>query len=87
VGDLLVRPRSACGDTGDEQRMPFPAEHVHGLSGLHHLNLLNHPAVYARIRGWLANRPDAAGRPPALLCSTGAESTRPGLRPCPPPTR
>jgi hypothetical protein len=54
LGDLLVRPMSACGDTGDDQRLAFPATHVLRLTGLHHFDLLNHPAVYARLREWLA---------------------------------
>jgi hypothetical protein len=58
VGDLLVPPRSACGDTGDERRLAFPADRVLRLGGLHHLDLLNHPLVYAQIRRWLAERPE-----------------------------
>jgi len=34
VGDLLVRPKSASGDTSDHRRLPLPAEHIHRLSGL-----------------------------------------------------
>jgi hypothetical protein len=58
VGDLLVPPHSACGDTGDERRLAFPADRVLRLGGLHHLDLLNHPLVYAQIRRWLADRPE-----------------------------
>jgi PGAP1-like protein len=58
VGDLLVPPRSACGDTGDEHRLAFPADRVLRLGGLHHLDLLNHPLVYAQLRRWLAQRPE-----------------------------
>jgi hypothetical protein len=57
LGDLLVRPLSAAGDTRKENRLAFPAEHVARLSGLHHFDLLNHPRVYARLRGWLAELP------------------------------
>ena len=53
VGDLMVPPRSASGDSGDENRLAFPPEHVHRVGGLHHLDLLNHPRVYAQIRRWL----------------------------------
>ena len=58
VGDLLVPPRSACGDTGDDDRLAFPADHVHRLGGLHHFDLLNHPRVYAQLRSWLVDRPE-----------------------------
>lgn len=56
LGDLIVRPKSACGDTGDERRLGFPEEHVCRLTGLHHLDLLNHPAVYEQMRRWLTTR-------------------------------
>jgi pimeloyl-ACP methyl ester carboxylesterase len=58
VGDLLVQPRSAVGDTGDDDRLAFPPDHVHRIGGLHHLDLLNHPRVYERIRDWLIDRPE-----------------------------
>jgi len=58
LGDLLVRPDSAAGDSGDEHRLPFAEDAVCRLSGLHHFDLLNHPAVYAAVRQWLADRPD-----------------------------
>jgi pimeloyl-ACP methyl ester carboxylesterase len=58
VGDLLVQPRSALGDTGGEDRLAFPADHVHRLGGVHHMDLLNHPRVYAQIRRWLVERPE-----------------------------
>jgi len=61
VGDLLVRPKSASGDTSDHRRLPLPAEHIHRLSGLHHLDLLNHPQVYAQMHSWLVNRPEGNG--------------------------
>lgn len=69
AGDLLVRPRSACGDTGDDRRLPFPVDHVHRLVGLHHFDLLNHPAVYARLHDWLVDRPEGAGPGPAVTRS------------------
>jgi hypothetical protein len=59
LGDLLVLPRSAYGDTGDDDRLAFPADHVHRLGGLNHFDLLNHPLVYRQIRRWLVERPDA----------------------------
>ena len=58
VGDLLVPPRSASGDTGDDDRLAFPPDHVHRLGGLHHFDLLSHPRVYAQVRTWLTNRPE-----------------------------
>jgi hypothetical protein len=69
LGDLLVPPRSALGDTGDDDRLAFPADHVQRLGGLHHFSLLNHPRVYAHIRRWLLDRPEgplpaAPGVPP-----------------------
>jgi pimeloyl-ACP methyl ester carboxylesterase len=57
-GDLLVPPRSASGDTGDDDRLAFPPDHVHRIGGLHHFDLLNHPLIYARIRAWLVERPE-----------------------------
>ncbi len=61
LGDLLVPPRSATGDTGDDDRLAFPPDHVHRIGGLHHFDLLDHPVVYERIRGWLEDRPQGRG--------------------------
>jgi pimeloyl-ACP methyl ester carboxylesterase len=58
IGDLLVPPLSASGDTGDEERLAFPADHVHHIGRRHHFDLLNDPVVYARIRDWLQSRPE-----------------------------
>ena len=58
LGDLLVPPRSATGDTGGDDRLAFPPDHVHRIGGLHHFDLLDHPVVYERIRGWLEDRPE-----------------------------
>jgi hypothetical protein len=55
LGDLLVRPHSAAGDTGREDRLAFPDTHVVRLAGLHHFDLLNHPRVYRHLRTWLAD--------------------------------
>jgi hypothetical protein len=59
VGDWLVLRPSASGRSrtrvigfGDEDGMH--------LGGAHHLALLNHPAVYAQLRDWLARAPRAA---------------------------
>jgi pimeloyl-ACP methyl ester carboxylesterase len=58
VGDLLVRPHSAIGDTGDERRLEYEHENICRLKGLHHFDLLNHPKVYEQLREWLAHRPE-----------------------------
>jgi dienelactone hydrolase len=57
VGDALVLPASAAG-RGRTRRIPFRAEDGLHVGGAHHLALLNHPAVYAQLRGWL----DGSGR-------------------------
>jgi pimeloyl-ACP methyl ester carboxylesterase len=71
LGDLLVPPRSASGDTGDDDRLAFPPDHVHRIGGLHHFDLLNHPRVYERIRRWLEQRPEGA-RPDAPEVPAGS---------------
>ncbi len=58
LGDLLVPPHSAVGDTGDDDRLAYPEDAVLRLSGLHHFDLLNHPDVYTAIRTWLTDRPE-----------------------------
>jgi pimeloyl-ACP methyl ester carboxylesterase len=68
LGDLLVSPRSASGDTGDDERLAFPPDHVLRLGGLNHWDLLNHPLVYAQIRRWLEHRPE--GPTPSAPAST-----------------
>jgi pimeloyl-ACP methyl ester carboxylesterase len=55
VGDLLVRPVSAVGDTGDERRLAFQDADICRLTGMHHLELLNHPAVYQQLHSWLSS--------------------------------
>jgi pimeloyl-ACP methyl ester carboxylesterase len=57
-GDLMVSPRSALGDTGADDRLGFPTDHVQRVGGLHHFDLLDHPRVYAHIRRWLTDRPE-----------------------------
>jgi hypothetical protein len=52
VGDLLVRPRSAYGR--DRVRTLFPDADVLHVGGTDHFGLLNHPAVHAALRRWLA---------------------------------
>jgi hypothetical protein len=53
VGDLLVQPASAHGRRGARQHIPFPVESGRGLGGMHHFDLLNHPDVWAAMRGLL----------------------------------
>lgn len=50
VGDLLVRSASACGRPTHRR---FPLSRVHHFDAMTHLALLNHPAVYERIRAAL----------------------------------
>lgn len=56
-GDLLVSARSASGQTAGEDGLRLPHDGVHRIGGLHHLDLLNHPAVYEQLGSWLASRP------------------------------
>ncbi len=53
MGDLLVQPDSARGQSRDGGHIPFAAEHTRHFGGLHHFNLLNHPSVYEAMRDWL----------------------------------
>jgi pimeloyl-ACP methyl ester carboxylesterase len=64
VGDLLVTYPSASG-SGRRRRIPFEIENGRHLGGLDHIRLLNHPAVYAQIRGWLEQARVPAGGSPA----------------------
>lgn len=50
LGDLLVTPASATDPTQPAAR--------EALGGLHHLDLLRHPRVYAQVRRWLVSRND-----------------------------
>jgi hypothetical protein len=52
LGDALVLVPSASGH-GRTRRIPFRSEHGARVGGAHHLALLNHPAVYERLREWL----------------------------------
>jgi pimeloyl-ACP methyl ester carboxylesterase len=67
VGDLLVRYPSASG-SGRRRRIPFAVDNGMHLGGAHHLQLLNHPAVYDQLVSWLAGRgagvPDSRTLPP-----------------------
>jgi pimeloyl-ACP methyl ester carboxylesterase len=56
VGDWLVLHPSASGRSRS-RRIPFREEDGLHVGGTHHLALLNHPAVYERLREWLARAP------------------------------
>jgi pimeloyl-ACP methyl ester carboxylesterase len=52
LGDTLVLVPSACGRSRT-RRIPFQEEYGLHVGGAHHFALLNHPAVYERLRDWL----------------------------------
>ena len=52
VGDLLVQFSSASG-RGRRRQLPFDVDKGHHVGGLHHLDLLAHPAVYDQLAHWL----------------------------------
>jgi len=56
IGDHLVRPQSAAG-RGRSRRIPFEPAHGLTLTGLHHLDLLNHPLIYRKLHEWLGQSP------------------------------
>lgn len=53
LGDILVLPPSASGRSRS-RRLGFEDEYGLQLGGATHFALLNHPAVYAKLREWLA---------------------------------
>jgi hypothetical protein len=53
LGDTLVLKPSATG-RGRARRIPFEEEYGMHLGGASHFALLNHPAVYEKLRAWLA---------------------------------
>jgi hypothetical protein len=53
LGDLLVQYASATGQH-PLRRIPFREDGWHHVGRAHHFDLLNHPAVYAQLRHWLA---------------------------------
>jgi pimeloyl-ACP methyl ester carboxylesterase len=55
AGDLLVLRPSAWAHRRGE-RLRFPVEHYQHVGGANHFELLNHPAIYAQIRRWMAPR-------------------------------
>ena len=56
IGDTLVLKPSASGRSRT-RRIPFEDEHGMHLGAATHFTLLNHPAVYERLRDWLAVAP------------------------------
>jgi pimeloyl-ACP methyl ester carboxylesterase len=62
IGDLLVLTASAWSQRRGE-RLRFAVEHYSHLSRANHFDLLNHPAIYAQIRRWMAPR---RALPPAV---------------------
>ena len=55
IGDTLVLKPSATGRSRT-RRIPFEEEFGMHLGGAHHFALLNHPAVYEKLRAWLTGR-------------------------------
>ena len=53
LGDTLVLKPSATGRSRT-RRIPFEEEYGLHLGGTHHFALLNHPAIYEKLRAWLA---------------------------------
>lgn len=60
LGDRLVRSESASG-VGRSRRVPFEPDHGLTLTGLHHFDLLNHAAIYDKLRDWLGRPPEPTG--------------------------
>jgi hypothetical protein len=55
IGDGIVPLKSALGrHENPDLALPFPASREWVGYGMNHLDLLNHPEVYAQIRGWLS---------------------------------
>ena len=52
LGDLLVQFPSASGD-GPVRRLAFEIENGLHVGGVNHIQLLNHPKVYAQLKRWL----------------------------------
>lgn len=56
IGDLLILRESAWDHSPHGERMRFPVDHYRHFGGANHLDLLNHPAIYAQIHRWLSGR-------------------------------
>ena len=70
LGDWLVLAPSASG-RGRTRPIPFREEDGLSVGGTHHLALLNHPAVYTALRGWLATPPRAGVAPDDRVDAAG----------------
>jgi pimeloyl-ACP methyl ester carboxylesterase len=83
LGDALVLGPSAAG-RGRTRKVPLRPEHCVHVGGAHHLALLNHPDVYAKLRDWLSQPSSQPLRPPSPAQSTGknasSSSRSPGRR-------
>jgi pimeloyl-ACP methyl ester carboxylesterase len=62
IGDTLVLESSASGRSRS-RRIGFDDEHGMHVGGTHHLALLNHPAVYPRLREWLGDEAHSMSQP------------------------
>jgi hypothetical protein len=68
VGDLLVQAPSASGrhPRSGVRHVPFLDADIAAFGGIHHLSLLNHPAVYRQLQAWLAAARAVPSRSPDL---------------------
>jgi pimeloyl-ACP methyl ester carboxylesterase len=55
IGDLLVLRASAWAHEGHGERLQFELDRYSHIGGATHLDLLNHPGVYAQLRRWLGS--------------------------------
>src|SRR5436190_1959071 len=58
IGDYLVLQPSGSGRSRT-RRLAFDEEYGHHVGGAHHFALLNHLAVYDKLRAWLATSPNS----------------------------
>jgi pimeloyl-ACP methyl ester carboxylesterase len=61
IGDYLVLQPSGSGRSRT-RRLAFEEEYGHHVGGANHFALLNHPAVYGKLREWLRQRQSGASR-------------------------
>jgi hypothetical protein len=66
---VLVQFPSASG-YGPLRKLAFEIDHGLHVGGANHLQLLNHPRVYAQLRRWLTGS-RAAGAPPGVPARAG----------------
>jgi hypothetical protein len=72
LGDLLVLRPSAWSHGGRGERLQFPVDQYAHVGGATHLDLLNHPAVYAQIHRWLSAGTPALPARSGLIASAAA---------------